>query len=134
MQMRAILSVAALCLLALPAHADQYQYLTLEQATRAMQAIGTDTVVQSFCAPCDEVKSQPLTVASISIGRIWEGDSAEPYASDGRTFWEVVVNDQSVDLAYVYLHRDGRWENLALLLGLDAVNVPRYLSAQQLTP
>jgi hypothetical protein len=40
MQMRAILSVAALCFLALPAHADQYQYLTLEQATRAMQAIG----------------------------------------------------------------------------------------------
>jgi hypothetical protein len=80
------------------------------------------------------VKSQPLTVASISIGRIWEGDSAEPYASDGRTFWEVVVNDQSVDLAYVYLHRDGRWENLALLLGLDAVKVPRYLSAKQLTP
>ena len=133
MHPKAILFIAAVCFIALPAQADQYQYLTLEQATRAMQAIGGDTVVQSFCAPCDETKSQPLTVDSISIGRIWEGDSAVPYASDGRTFWELVVNDQSVDLAYLYLRRDGRWENLALLLGLDAVKVPRYLSAQQLT-
>ena len=134
MHLKPILSIVALCLLALPAHADQYQYLTLEQATRAMQAIGTGTVIQSFCAPCDDTKSQPLTVASISIGRIWDGDSAEPYISDGRTFWELMVNDQSVDLAYVYLRRDGRWENLALALGLDAVKVPRYLPAQRRTP
>jgi hypothetical protein len=132
--MRAIrmLFAALLGTFVLPAHADQFQYMTLEQATRAMSAIGTGGVVQAFCAPCDDEAPRSIRVTSIGIGRVWEGGSASPYESDGQTFWELTVNDESIDLAYLYIRRHHRWENLALLLGLDAVKVPRFLGREPL--
>jgi len=132
MRTRKMLVMGLFAMFALPAHADQYQYVTLDQAVRAMKIIGTDTVVQSFCAPCGDEASRPIKVGSIEIGRIWEGESASPYESDGRTFWEVVVNGASTDLAYLYVRRHHKWENLALLLGLEVVKVPRYLAVDQL--
>lgn len=126
------LLIAVLLVLAAPAHADQYAYVTVGQATRAMDAIATSPVVQSFCAPCDEARSRPIQVRSIEIGRIWEGGSAVPYESGGRSFWEVIVNGEGVDLAYLYIRRGDRWENLALALDLDVVKVPRYLAPAQL--
>jgi hypothetical protein len=127
MRTKKMLVAALLGTVVLPAHADQFQYMTLDQASRAMAAIGTGTVVQAFCAPCDDAAPRPIAVASIGIGRVWEDGSASPYESDGQTFWELTVNQESIDLAYLYVRRDGRWENLALLLGLDAVKVPRFL-------
>ena len=73
-----------------------------------------------------------MPVELVEIGRIWEGQSAEPYrASDGATYWQVYLNGAPVDLAYLYVADGEGWENLALRLGLPASDVPRRLNAAQ---
>jgi hypothetical protein len=124
--------VFAMACLALPARADQYAYVTVQQAAQAMQVLVRNPVVHGFCAPCGDQASQPVRVERVEIGRIWEGRSAEPYqASDGTTYWQVYLNDTPVDLAYLYVDDGEGWENLALQLGLPASDVPRRLDAAQ---
>ena len=124
--------VFAMGCLALPARADQYAYVTVQQAAQAMQVLVGNPVVHGFCAPCGDEASQPARVERVEIGRIWEGRSAEPYqASDGTTYWQVYLNDAPVDLAYLYVASGDGWENLALQLGLPASDVPRRLDAAQ---
>jgi hypothetical protein len=122
----------AMACIALPAGADQYSYVTVQQAAQAMQVLVRNQVVHGFCAPCGDQASQPVRVERVEIGRIWEGQSAEPYqASDGATYWQVYLNDAPVDLAYLYVGRGDGWENLALQLGLPASDVPQRLDAAQ---
>lgn len=133
--MRSMLSLLIVmgCLTARPASADQYAYVTLQQATEAQKVLAKSHEMHEFCAPCGDAASKPMRVDLVEIGRIWEGESAKAYqAGDGETFWEVIVNNQGIDLAYVYVRQGGRWENLALRLGLDASGVPRYLDKHQI--
>lgn len=112
------------------AAADQYSYVSVQQAAQALQAIADEDVVHAFCAPCGDARSQPLQVRQVEIGRVWEGSGAQPYrAGDGQSFWQVYVNDAPVDLAYLYVRAGEAWENLALRLGLPASDVPRTLDA-----
>ncbi len=114
------------------AHADQYSYVSAQQAAQALQTIADDAVVHAFCAPCNESRSRPVRVRQVEIGRVWEGDSAQPYrAGDGQTYWQVYVNGESVDLAYLYVRAGESWENLALQMGLPAQDVPRQLAPAQ---
>lgn len=43
--------------------------------------------------------------------------------------YEVEVNGQGIDLAYVYIEKNGKWVNLAMELGLKVSQVPKYLPA-----
>ena len=122
-----VVALAAFCIPA--ALADQYAYVTVRQATAAMQTIGEGHVVQSFCAPCGDKQAVTITANKLEVGRIWQGKSAKPYEADGESFWELSINGESVDLAYLYVRKDGKWENLAMLLGLEVSDVPRFLDA-----
>lgn len=131
MQPRFLLPLLALAFAA-PVQADQYAYVTLLQATDALEVLATNKEVHEFCAPCGDTRSRRVAVRLIEIGRVWDGKGATVYRSDGKSYWEVFVNDESIDLAYVYVRRDGRWQNLALSLGLDASEVPRHLGESQI--
>jgi hypothetical protein len=121
-----------LWLCASTALADQYAYVSLRQAVDAMNALTQGSVVHSFCAPCNDKASRPMRIRLLEIGRVWEGTSAVPYrSSDGVSYWEVSLNDEPIDLAYVYIRRGTEWENLAMVLGLAVVDVPRYLAPSQ---
>ncbi len=121
-----------LLLIAGAAHADQYSYVTVQQAAQALQVIAGDDIVHAFCAPCGDAQSRPVPVRQVEIGRVWEGASAQPYrAGDGQTYWQVHVNGEAVDLAYVYVRGAGGWENLALQMGLPAEDVPPRLAPAQ---
>jgi len=112
--------------------ADQYAYVSLRQAVDAMKMLTEGSVVHSFCAPCNDKASIPIGIRLLEIGRVWEGTSAVPYrSSDGVSYWEVSLNGQPIDLAYVYIRRGTQWENLAMVLGLAVVDVPRYLAPSQ---
>ena len=112
--------------------ADQYAYVSLRQAVDAMKMLAESSVVHSFCAPCNDKVSRPKNVRLLGIGPVWEGTSAVPYrSSEGVSYWEVSVSDEPIDLAYVYIRRGSRWENLAVALGLEVTNVPRYLAPSQ---
>lgn len=112
--------------------ADQYAYMSLRQAVDAMKALTEGSVVHTFCAPCNDKVSSPMRIRLLEIGRVWEGTSAVPYrSSDGISYWELSVNDKPIDLAYVYIRSGTQWENLAMVLGLATVDVPRYLAPSQ---
>ena len=130
-QPRILLPLLALACAA-PVQADQYAYMTLPQATEALAVLAANKEVHEFCAPCGDTRSKRVVVRLLEIGRVWDGKGATVYRSDGRSYWEVFVNDQSIDLAYVYVSEHGRWQNLALSLGLDASKVPRHLDESQI--
>ncbi len=128
-----IFLVGALVAFCIPAaFADQYAYVTVQQATAAMKAVGEGNVVQSFCAPCGDKQAHAIKAEKLAIGRIWQGKTANPYEADGESFWELLINGESVDLAYLYVRKDGKWENLAMMLKLDVSDVPRFLDAEKI--
>ena len=131
--MRIPLALLLLAAVAAPARADQFMYLDLEQARAALDRIRAGDVVHHFCAPCGEARSERMTVRSLGIERVWDRrGSAEPYRSDGRTFWMVKLNDVGVDLAYMYVREHGRWRNLAQHVGLQPRDVPSVLPAARI--
>lgn len=126
-------SAAVLLLMAGTAHADQFAYVTVQQAVQGMAAIDGSPQIMSFCAPCGDRASKAVPVRQVGIARIWDGDSARPWR-DGNSagYWEVQVNDAGIDLAYVYVRKGNAWQNLALLMGLPASGVPKQLSPAQM--
>ena len=129
------LAVALLALSPAIASADQFAYLDIRQAMAALDALDrTPREVRAFCAPCGDAQAAAIEVRDLGIARVWDDrGSARPYADgDGRTYWEVEINGEGIDLAYVYVRTPAGWENLALTLGLDATDVPRTLPADRL--
>lgn len=126
--LRIALVAALLCAFAVPARADQFMYVDLAQARAALSKLQAGDVVHHFCAPCGDAKSERMTIRTLGIDRIWDREgSARPYRSDGRTFWTVELNDQAIDLAYVYVREGRGWRNLADLVGLAPWRVPALL-------
>jgi hypothetical protein len=130
------LAVATLALLPLAAGADQFAYLDLEQAMAALDALDrAPREVQAYCAPCGDAQATAIAVRDLGIARVWDdGRSARPYADgDGRTFWEIELNGEGIDLAYVYVRTPAGWVNLALQLDLAATGVPKALPPERLS-
>lgn len=128
-------AIALLALLPAVASADQFAYLDIRQAVAALDALDhAPRTVQAFCAPCGDARATVVAVHDLGIARVWDDrGSARPYADgEGRTYWEIELDGEGIDLAYVYLQTPAGWENLALMLGLEATGVPRTLSPQQL--
>jgi hypothetical protein len=122
--------MAAVLAWAPASRADQFEYVDLDHARAALARIRAGDVVQHFCAPCGDARSERMTVRALGIDRIWDRRApAQPYRSDGRTYWTVVLNDHGIDLAYVYVRDGGRWRNLADLVGLQPHGVPVMLPA-----
>ena len=130
------LYAAALLLTPGLALADQYAYLDLQQATAAVAALDRPPhLAQSFCAPCGDAQAQPLPVRQLGIERIWDrGDTGAQVYVDGAgtSYWQVSVDGRGIDLAYVYVQRDGVWRNLAIELGLEPSDVPDPLPAERI--
>lgn len=126
------LASCALCAVPPAARADQFAYLDIRQAVAALEALDGQPVLQSFCAPCGDATASQVAVRDIGIERVWHWDGgAKVYVdADGSSYWEVVVNGEGVDLAYVYVRGDSGWENLAMRIGLQPIEVPRLLPAE----
>jgi len=128
---------ATLCAAPATVLADQFAYVTVQQAAAALVELDGQSLVQSYCAPCGDAGATPVDVREIGIERVWHWDGGANvyFDAEGRSFWEVVVNGKGIDLAYVYVRDDaGAWENLAMRLGLAPVNVPRQLDAATVAP
>lgn len=126
---------ALLCLAPATALADQYAYVTVQQAVAALEVLGKDQpTIQAYCAPCGDPRAQAVHVRDIGIERVWDRESdAKVYVdSDGHSYWKVVVNGDYVDLAYVYVRNGRAWENLAMRIGLQPSDVPRLLAPQHI--
>lgn len=103
------------------------------QATAAMQAIGQSKDIVLWCAPCTDEAPERIATRDIGMGRVWVSpDSSTVYKdTGGSSYWTLEVAGKEIDLAYAYVPRNGRWRNLALLLGLPAEDVPEYLPSDK---
>lgn len=105
-----------LLLLTAPAPADQQAWVSRAVADRAAALIPVGSTVRSYCAPCGDETWNAVEVAQVEVTHTGSGG-----------YWEVELNGEGVDLAYTYVEHDRQWHNLALLLGLEASDVPRFL-------
>jgi hypothetical protein len=112
------------------ARADQLEWNTLADAKAALQVVEKVRVVRHFCRPCGETVSTPARVESVEISEVPGGTERDGWGRDVQ-YWEVLVNGEAVDLAYVYVPHGGRWLNLAILLDIGASDVPTTLSVDQ---
>lgn len=111
-----LLLVAMILLVALPARADQQEYVSKSDAERALALVKEAGAIRTFCAPCNEKVSVLLKVEDAEINEV-----APATGSDEPPYWLLSVNNQSIDLAYAYipvrsgfwLWRKEKWENVA---------------------
>ncbi len=101
----------------LTAFADQAAYITKDQAERAVLLLKEKTQIKHHCALCDDK----------SI-RLEEIESVEAAPTGYENTWEVKVNGEGIDLAYVYFNeKKDKWKNVAMQLKIDVSGVPKYL-------
>jgi len=96
--------------------ADQAAFLARQEAIRAGNQIDLDQEVRLYCQPCGDQWAESLIVTQIGV-----------YPAGYKDYFELWLNDRSVDLAYTYVRREDEWQNLALILDLEVVQVPRIL-------
>ena len=117
MKFKAVIITIALTLFAVAAYADQAAYITQAQAEKAAAFLKDKKQIRHYCAPCDEKGD-----------RIEDISTVEAVPAGYQQYWEVKVNGEGVDLAYVYFQdKDGKWKNLAKELDLKVSDVPKYL-------
>lgn len=113
--------VAIVCLsimLAASVFADQAAYVTQKQAEKAAAFLKDKTEIRHYCAPCDDKGDKTEALSTV--------EAVVADASKG--YWEVKVNGEGVDLAYVYFKtKKGKWKNLAKEIGVKVSDVPKYL-------
>ena len=119
MRLLALSALAVLLTSAAPAPVlDQAMVLSRADAKFAVELLSRHTEVVNLCEPCGETEPtvQPFGVA---YTRPWSPDP---------TMWEVLVDGESKDLAYVFVavtpeSGPTTYVNMALLLGLPVTSV-----------
>ncbi len=120
---KTVIRIVIFCLLLTgPALADQAAWVDKKNAYKAGEMIETGTELRHFCAPCGDKVWTPLIVRQVDV------KNPDPQ------FYQVFVNDSGIDLAYVYILRDGKWRNMAMILGLPVSDVPEFLPDNTETP
>ncbi|RLC20971.1 MAG: hypothetical protein DRI57_03465 [Deltaproteobacteria bacterium] len=97
------------------AFSDQAAWIKKSDAYKAGEMINSGTVLRAYCAPCGDTKWTDLPVKQVEV----KNADAE--------FYQVFINGKGIDLAYVYTEQEGKWVNLAMLLGLDVSDAPKFL-------
>jgi hypothetical protein len=81
--------------------ANQYSYVTAQQAAQAMQVMVRNQVVRASCAPCAD------------------------HASYGTTWWQAHLDGVPADPASLSVANGAGWKHLSRQLGLPASELPR---------
>lgn len=98
------------------AAADQLAWISRADADRASEMITPGMTIRHFCAPCGDEDWRPETVETVEVVSTGSSD-----------YYEVKVNGEGIDLAYVYVPVEGEYANLGITLGLEASDVPERL-------
>jgi hypothetical protein len=109
-----LLTVSSLFLFSAPVLADQCAYITKEQALIAISRLNIGDMIYLFCEPCGEKYPQPVRIQSLSVEKV-----------DYQNYWQVNINNQAIDLAYVFIPAeiDHNFVNLAAIAACPASGV-----------
>lgn len=121
MRTKAVLLSISLAIFAIAAYADQAAYITKAQAEKAAAFLRDKKQIRHYCAPCDDKGDRVEDIQSVEVA-----------PAGYQQFWEVKVNGEGVDLAYVYFQTEkGKWKNLAKELGIKVKDVPKTLPDEE---
>lgn len=113
-----IISLVILAISAISILADQAAYITKEQAQKAAAFLKDKKQIRHYCAPCDDKGDKVEDISTVEAVAV---ESSKPY-------WEVKVNGEGIDLAYVYFQdKKGKWKNLAKEIKVKVDDVPKTL-------
>ena len=96
--------------------ADQAIYVSKENAERAAALLTKVDEVRMYCPPCGDTRWQPLKVGTVIA-----------HDAGYENFYEVMIDEAPMDLAYMYMPADGKWVNVAMHLGITVQDVPAAL-------
>ena len=107
-----------LTLVGVPVHsfADQYAYISREEAMSARDLLSRGTTALEYCRPCGDTHYKKIVVTTVDVRH-----------TGYENYYEVVINGKGIDLAYVFIYHNERWTNLAWAIGLEASEMPFYL-------
>ncbi|MDR0736069.1 MAG: hypothetical protein LBF51_04425 [Zoogloeaceae bacterium] len=106
------LLLLAAILICRPAFADQAMCLDEDTAESAATLLRAHGSYLDYCEPCG-AKPEVIPVQDVIVGQDCD--------------YEVYVNGESIDLAYVFVKEDGIWVNVAKELGLEVEGVSEFL-------
>ena len=118
--------VAALMILVLPTIllADIAAWVSKADAQKSVVFIKKLKSIKNYCAPCGDKTGTTEEVKDVK---------AAPVKGE-KNYWEVAVNGDSKDLAYIYYKtKGGRWRNVGIAVGVkvEGINlkdeVPEYI-------
>jgi hypothetical protein len=115
---RKLIGAVVLCMiLAISILGDQAAYISKADAQKTATFLKDKGEILNYCEPCDD-KSKTLTKI----------ETVEAASANYQDFWEVKVNGEGIDLAYVYFkNKDGKWKNLAMEMGVKVKDVPKFV-------
>lgn len=95
--------------------ADQAAWVLKADADRAVKMIDPGIEIRKYCQPCGD-----SSWISIDVNKVEVRKTSEKYV-------QVFINSHGIDLAYYYINKDGKWRNIAIILGLDVSGVSEFL-------
>jgi hypothetical protein len=102
--------------------ADQFQVVPLDIAKKAGEILQKKKKLIEYCEPCQipAGKNRCKSMENITVSASkWNNSNSD---------YEVVINGkEKIDLAYTYVYDQNKWENLAIMLGLNPSDVPKVL-------
>lgn len=101
-------------------YADQAAWITKDQAEKGAALIKSSGLVRHFCAPCGDNFFRGEKVFNIKAAKAAGSNPNDQY-------YEVQLNGNGIDLAYVYIFSGGKWVNVAMQLNIPVEAVPRFL-------
>jgi len=105
-----------LTLFSISLSADQAAYIDKKSADKANNLLSNHNVVREFCAPCGDNRSKLVDVKTL-----------ETKHTNYKNFYQVFLNDDGVDLAYLYFKSPEGWKNVAIAIDFPVQSVPEFL-------
>ncbi len=94
--------------------ADIAAWVSKADAEKSAAFLKDKKEIRNFCAPCDDKTAPTETVKDVKAAPV-KGET---------DYWEVSVNGESKDLAYIYYKtEDGKWRNVAVAVGFTIEGV-----------
>lgn len=108
-----------LLLVATPVRADQCAWVSERQAQAAVRALSGAKSFLAFCEPCEDETPTLIEIRSVRTQPVEDG------------YHEVLVNDESIDLAYAFVRSPqgvNRYENLSKIVACPSSDVSRFIT------
>ncbi|MEL6930839.1 MAG: hypothetical protein AAFO95_19730 [Cyanobacteria bacterium J06600_6] len=116
-------STIGFCLaLTTPAWADQCSYVSKEQAINAIARLNLNDKIYFLCELCGEDVPESAQIKSLSMKTV-----------DYEDYWQVEINGEGIDLAYVFADSgiESNFANLAMLADCPAEGVSSTLPSNR---